>query len=88
MKWQLVMTNVGQFSFFCENQLILVLTLCYENLIGSHIYMSWWKSTKFWNFLFFSNSLGSQIGGSCIYDNSWFSYSILTTWFFFLETNI
>ncbi len=33
-----VETNVGQFSFFCENQLVSILTLCYENLIGSLIY--------------------------------------------------
>jgi hypothetical protein len=35
---QLVHTSVGRFSFFCENRLVLVLTFCYENLIGSLIY--------------------------------------------------
>jgi len=31
--------SVGRFSLFCENRLIPVLTLCYKNLIGSHIYI-------------------------------------------------
>jgi len=34
-----VFTSVEWFSFFCENQLVLVFTLCYENLISSLIYI-------------------------------------------------
>jgi len=34
-----VETSVGQFSFFCENSLVPILTLCYEKLIGYLIYI-------------------------------------------------
>jgi len=37
-----VWTNVGQFSLFWENQLILVFTLYYENLIGFLIFFKFW----------------------------------------------
>ncbi len=36
-----VVTSVGWFSLFCENQLVPVLTSCYENLINSLIYFFW-----------------------------------------------
>jgi hypothetical protein len=32
-----VFPSFGRSSFFCENRLALVLTLCYENLIGFFI---------------------------------------------------
>ncbi len=42
---------------------VLVFTLCYENLIDFLIYISgWWEPTKFSQFLFFPNSPGFQIG--------------------------
>jgi hypothetical protein len=31
-------TSVGRFSLFCANWPVPVLTLCYENLIGSLLY--------------------------------------------------
>jgi hypothetical protein len=37
-----VRTIVGWFSLFCENCLVLVLTSCYENLIGSLICKCFW----------------------------------------------
>jgi len=39
-----VLTNVGQFSFFCENQLISVITWCYENLINCLTYIFVWAN--------------------------------------------
>lgn len=37
-----VRTIVGWFSLFCKNHLVLVLTSCFENLIGSLICKCFW----------------------------------------------
>jgi len=39
-----VLTNVGQLSFFCENQLISIITWCYENLINCLTYIIVWAN--------------------------------------------
>jgi hypothetical protein len=57
-----VQTSVGRFSFFCENQTVPILTLCYENLINFLIYFFLLVKTdqvitffKFFKFIQFSN---------------------------------
>jgi len=53
-----VPASVGRFSFFCENRPVLVLSWCYENLIGSLIYilfLGWWVPVRLLHFFVFSN---------------------------------
>jgi hypothetical protein len=79
-----VLTRVGQFSFFCENCLILVLSWCYENLIGSLIYnfLEAGENRSGYQIFIFLKSPGSQISQfSYIHSNNQFSHSIFTTWF-------
>jgi hypothetical protein len=73
LMWDLithVRSSVGRFSLFCENRPVPILSWCYENPVGSliYIYLGLVRNGQVINFQIFSNSPGSQISQfSCIW---------------------
>jgi hypothetical protein len=72
----------------CESPPVPVLTSCYKNLIGTHIYIYIYiyiyvtlvRTNRGIKILKFQDSRVLKWGNFHIYNNSQFSHSVFTTW--------